>query len=156
AAEDALGVLEEGIDAELALAALMARRRDLRDEAARVLGRDPGDDLEWELRHHRVEVRGGGERAQRLRTALESAGMMLDSEQPPKRMLVDLAEIWLDEQRQTAEHRTAIGHDLAEVDAELEAARKALWRARKDDKGDQGDGDDGERLQREIEHARVA
>jgi hypothetical protein len=151
AAEDALGVLEQGIDAELALAALLARRRDLRDEAARVLGRDPGDDLEWELRHHRVEVRGGGERAQRLRIALESAGMMLGSEQPPKRMLVDLAEIWLEEQRQTDEHRTVIAHELTDVDAELDAARTGLWRARKDD-----DGDDGDRLEREIEHARSA
>ncbi len=70
AAEDALAALEEGIDAELALAALVARRRDLRDEAARLLGRDPGDDIEWALRHHRVEVRGGGERTQRLRAAL--------------------------------------------------------------------------------------
>jgi hypothetical protein len=150
AAEDALGVLEKGIDAELALAALLARRRDLRDEAARVLGRDPGEDFEWELRHHRVEVRGGGERARRLRSALESAGMMLGSEQPPKRMLVDLAEIWLEEQRQTGEHRTAIGHDLAAVEAELDVARKGLWRARNDE------ADDGDRLEREIEHARDA
>ncbi len=151
AAEDALAVLEQGIDAELARAALLARRRELRDEAARMLGRDPGDDLEWELRHHKVELRGGGERAQRLRSALESAGMMLGREQPPKRMLVDLAEIWLEEQRQTVDHRTAIAHDLGEVDGELEAARKALSRARRN-----GDVDDDDRLEREREQARAA
>src|SRR5207253_911635 len=84
AAEDALAVLEEGIDAELALAALLARRRNLREEAARILGRDPGDHIEWALRHHRIEVRGGGDRTHRLRAALESAGMMLGAEPLPR------------------------------------------------------------------------
>jgi hypothetical protein len=150
-AEDALTVLEQGIDAELALAALLARRRDLRDEAARILGRDPGDDIEWALRHHRIEVRGGGERTQRLRAALQSAGMVLGSEQLPQRMLIDLAEIWLDEQRETAEQRDRLGHELGEVEASFSRLRKAARRPRPEDEAADADPD-----VHELEQARAA
>jgi hypothetical protein len=149
ASEDAVANFEEGIDAELALAALLAHRRDLRDEATRILGRDPGDDIEWALRHHRVEVRGG-DRVDRLRTALESAGMVLGPDQPPQRLLVDLAEIWLDERRETSEQRDALAVELRDVETSLARARRAARRAGPDDEVD------AERRERELERARAA
>ena len=53
-AEDALADLEADVDAELARAELVARRRALNTKAISLLGRDPGEDVEWALRHHRV------------------------------------------------------------------------------------------------------
>src|SRR5437763_827784 len=151
AAEDALGDLEQGMDAELARAELHARRRALRDDAVRILGRDPGDDIEWALRHHRVEVRGSQQAAQRLRSALEAAGVMLGGEEPPERMLLDLARIWLDEQLESASHREQFARDLGEVEAALDRARKPSWQARSDD-----DADEQSRRRLEIDEARVA
>jgi len=132
AAEDALAVLEQGVDAELAVASLLARRRDLRGEATGILGRDPGDDIEWALRHHRVEVAGGGD-IRRLHAALESAGMVLGAEPLPRDMLVELAEVWLEEQRETAHRRAALTQALAEVQAELGRAPKSSSAAGSDD-----------------------
>jgi len=125
AAEDALAVLEQGVDAELAVASLLARRRDLRDEATVILGRDPGDDIEWALRNHRIEVSDSGDRARRLHAALESAGMVLGAERPPRDMLVELAQVWLDEQRQTEHRRNELTEALGEVQAALGRAPKS-------------------------------
>ena len=56
-----------------------------------MLGRDPGEDVEWALRHHRVRVQDGSDRAGRLKDALESAGMMLGDEELPPSLLIEFA-----------------------------------------------------------------
>jgi len=150
-AEDALARLEEGIDDELARAELRSRRRAVHDEAVALLGHDPGDDLEWTLRHHRVEVSGGGDRALRLRAALEGAGIVLGDEDVSDKLLVDLARIWLDEQQETAAHRAMLEQQLAELEVELTAVRKATRRRRPDDE-ESAD----ERRAVELEQARAA
>jgi hypothetical protein len=150
AAEDALAVLEEGVDAELALAALLARRRDLRDEATGILGLDPGDDIEWTLRHHRVEVEGGGDRTRRLCAALEAAGMVLGDEPPPRDMLVELAEIWLEEQRETAQQRDSLTDELSDVQAALSRVSK-FHRP----EGSEGDAGAGAGREAELDRARA-
>src|SRR5205085_654051 len=75
AAEDTVRELEAGVDAELARAAMVARRRELVSAAIALLGRDPGPDLEWALRQHRVRVKDSSDRSGRLSEALEKAGM---------------------------------------------------------------------------------
>src|SRR5581483_7469567 len=135
-AEDALARLEQGIDAEFARAELLARRRALREEATSLLGYDPGDDLEWVLRHHRVERRVSGEATRRLRAALEGAGMIFGDEEVPQALLVQLATNWLDAQRDAAGERAAVGEvvgeldpRLREVEAEISARRAELHAA---------------------------
>jgi hypothetical protein len=126
-AEDALADLEAGVDAELARAALVARRRELHSEAITLLGRDPGEDVEWALRHHRVRVQDSGDRTGRLEEALESAGVMISDEDVPAALLIDLAKIWLDEQGETSSRRALLEQQLGELEARLvlvmEAAR---------------------------------
>jgi hypothetical protein len=118
-AEDELATLEAGVDAELARAELVSRRRELHAEAIALLGRDPGDDVEWALRHHRVRVYDGTNRADRLHEALRGAGMVIDDDDLPSRLLVELARIWLDEQSETAERREQTERELAEVESRL-------------------------------------
>ncbi|MEY2453863.1 MAG: hypothetical protein QOD92_3437 [Acidimicrobiaceae bacterium] len=126
-AEDALADLEADVDAELARAELVARRRSLSSKAIALLGRDPGDDVEWALRHHRVRVQDGTDRAGRLQEALESAGVMIGDEEMPPALLVEIAKIWLDEQSETSSRRDALAQEMAELEARLslvgEAAR---------------------------------
>ncbi|HEY2814210.1 MAG TPA: hypothetical protein VGJ03_12160 [Acidimicrobiales bacterium] len=150
AAEDGLAELELGIDAELAHAALLARRRSLRDEATRILGRDPGDDLLWALRHHRVELRDDDDRTRRLRGALQTAGVALGDEHPPRRMLIDLAEIWLEEQRQTSARREELAHQVADVEAAIDRTREKVRRLR------DNPSDVASRRERELEQAQAA
>jgi hypothetical protein len=121
AAEDALPALEEGIDAELDHAALLGRRHALRDEATLILGRDPGDDLEWVLRQHRIEEVIDRDNVARLRAVLLSAGLVLP-DPLPENMLVDLAEIWLGEQREASHRREDLRRELGEVQAALRSA----------------------------------
>ena len=118
-AEDALSDLEADVDAELARAELVARRRSLNNQAIALLGRDPGEDVEWALRHHRVRVQDGTDRAGRLQEALESAGVVMGDEEMPPELLIELAKIWLAEQGDTAAHREVLGQELAELDARL-------------------------------------
>lgn len=125
AAEDALAQLEAGIDAELARAAMLARRRELVSAAVALLGRDPGDDIEWALRHHRVRVKDSTDRAGRLREALAQAGVMFGDDDPPASLLVDMATIWLDELAETASRRATLEHELQEVETQLALASEA-------------------------------
>src|SRR3954452_12611458 len=123
-AEDAIAELEAEVETELKHAELMSRRRALRERATELLGRDPGDDdVEWALRHHRVAVSDGGERSNRLRTALEHAGLVLGDEDVPRSMLVELATIWLEELRDTEAQRAKIEDELAELTTTLERAK---------------------------------
>ncbi|MEY2448440.1 MAG: hypothetical protein QOH79_1916, partial [Acidimicrobiaceae bacterium] len=124
-AEDAVADLEADVDAELARAALVARRRSLNSQAIALLGRDPGEDVEWALRHHRVRVQDGSDRAGRLREALESAGVMMGDEEMPPELLIDLAKIWLDEQSETSSRREVLGHELGELEARLSIVSEA-------------------------------
>jgi hypothetical protein len=151
AAEDALAAFDQGVDTELAVAALFARRRSLRDDAVRILGRDPGDDLEWGLRHHRVEVRGSHEATHRLRSALEVAGVALGDDEPPERMLVDIAQIWLDEQQETNAQLVVLTRDMAELETALHLARQATGAARSEDGADETSDHE-----REVDRARAA
>jgi hypothetical protein len=121
AAEDAQAGLDDAIEAELDQAALLGRRYELRDEATQILGRDPGDDLEWLLRQHRVEVTIDDDKAGRLRALLESAGLVLP-DPVPQDMLVDLAEIWLDEHREASLQRDEVRGELGAVLAALRRA----------------------------------
>jgi hypothetical protein len=130
-AEDAVADLEANVDAELARAELVARRRAINSKAISLLGRDPGEDVEWALRHHRVRVHDSSDRASRLHEALESAGVMMGDEEMPPALLIDLAKIWLDEQSETAARRQLLGQELGELEARLSIVRDAA-RARKE------------------------
>jgi len=130
-AEDALAELEADVDAELARVELLARRKSLHDQAITMLGRDPGEDVEWALRHHRVRVHDGSDRAGRLKDALESAGVMIGDEDLPPSLLIDFARIWLDEQGETVARREHLGQELTEVEARLTVVSDAA-RALKD------------------------
>ena len=121
-AEDELMRLEAGVDAELAQAERRNQRKELLGRVVALLGRDPGDDVEWALRQVRISAEGGA-RFERLRRTLEQVGVVLEGEDPPGPLLVELAKVWLDEQRSTAEHRTRIEAELASVDGELAALR---------------------------------
>ena len=122
AAEDAVAELEAGVDAELARASLVARRRELVGKAVAMLGRDPGDDIEWALRHHRVRVKDSTDRAGRLLEALENAGMVLGNETVPPGLLVEMAKIWLDELAETGARRAALEAELQQTEARLARA----------------------------------
>jgi hypothetical protein len=125
-AEDALNDLEADVDAELARAELVARRRSLSNQAIALLGRDPGEDVEWALRHHRVRVQDGSDRAGRLQEALESAGVVIGDEEMPPELLIEIAKIWLAEQGDTSSHREVLGHELNELEARLAIVREAV------------------------------
>jgi DNA repair exonuclease SbcCD ATPase subunit len=125
-AEDALAELEADVDAELVRAELVARRRSLHSQAIALLGRDPGEDVEWALRHHRVRVHDGSDRTGRLKEALESAGVMIGDEEMPPALLIDLAKIWLDEQGETTSRRELLGHELSELEARLALVDEAV------------------------------
>jgi len=124
-AEDALAELEADVDAELARAELVARRRVLVSGAISLLGRDPGEDVEWALRHHRVRVHDGSDRAGRLQEALESAGVMMGDEEMPPDLLIDIAKIWLDEQSETSSRREVLAEELGELEARLSVVSEA-------------------------------
>lgn len=128
AAEDALAELEAGVDAELARAALVARRRELVNAAVALLGRDPGTDIEWALRHHRVRVKDSTDRSGRLLEALASAGMALEGEDVPTPLLVEMARIWLAELAETSSRREALERELRALDDRLGRAREAARR----------------------------
>ena len=125
AAEDAVAELEAGVDAELARASMVARRRELVSAAITLLGRDPGLDLEWALRQHRVRVKDSTDRSGRLLAALENAGMALGGENVPPSLLIDMAKIWLDELAETSTRRTALEHELHDVESRLARASQA-------------------------------
>ena len=125
AAEDGVTDLEAGVDAELARAALVARRRELVGNAIALLGRDPGADIEWALRHHRIRVKDSTDRAGRLLEALENAGMVLGNEVVPPELLVEMARIWLDELGETSARRAALEAELQETEARLVRASDA-------------------------------
>ena len=125
-AEDAIAGLDAEVEAELKHAELMARRRELRDRATALLGRDPGDDdVEWALRHHRIAAPEGGDKSLRLRTELENAGLELGDEDVPRSMLIDLAKIWLEELRDTEAERLRLEAELAELTTALDRAQHA-------------------------------
>jgi hypothetical protein len=120
-AEDAFGVLEQRIGAELDHAVLLSRRQELCGEATQILGRDPGDDLEWALRQHRVEVKIDDDRVGKLRAVLQSAGLAL-ADPLPQHMLVELAEIWLAEQPAASHRQDELRRELGDVYAAIRRA----------------------------------
>jgi hypothetical protein len=112
--------LEASIDAELFKAEALDRRRLLRLQVNQLLGYEPtDDDMESALRRHRVTVEDTGGHLARLRSALDSAGLVLDGEDLDQRVLTDLATMWLKEQADTEQRRTALEGQLAEVDVRL-------------------------------------
>lgn len=125
AAEAGLAALEAGVDAELLRAELRSQQKVLRARAVEVLGRDPGDDVEWSLRQMRVEAGADNGRFDRLAQALEAAGVVLGGEDTSGELLIEMARVWLDEQGQTAAQRSRIESELASNDAELAGARAA-------------------------------
>jgi hypothetical protein len=152
-AEDAIAALDAEVEIELKHAELMTRRRALREKATALLGRDPGDnDVEWALRHHRVAVSDGGERSDRLRAALEHAGLVLGDEDVPRSMLVELATIWLEELRDTEAQRVKVEDELAELATTLERAKSN--KADQDEEG--GLAELGRRRAAKLEEARKA
>ncbi len=122
-AEDALAALTAGVDAELEQVEQKAQRRALLDRAADILGVRPGDDPQWQLRNHRVLVQDEGQRYERLRSALAAAGVHSDDSDDPEPIpgpvAIELAKVWLEEQRGAGESRAELEGELAELDAEL-------------------------------------
>jgi chromosome segregation protein len=139
-AEDAWKELQASVDAELSRAALLDRRRALRDQARALLGRDPGDDVEWALREHRIGVASTTDRSERMRAALVGAGIALADEDLGDADLIELAEVWLAEEAETGPRLALLREELARVDADLALALQQL-RGR----GDAGSGEDGDR-----------
>ena len=156
-AEDALADLEADVDAELARAELVARRRSLNSQAIALLGRDPGDDVEWALRHHRVRVLDGTDRAGRLQEALESAGVVMGDEEMPPALLIDIAKIWLDEQSETSERRDVLAQEMAELDGRLSLVADAVRIRKETPSAEDVEGEANERAARresQLEEAR--
>jgi hypothetical protein len=111
--------LEASIDAELAKAEVLDRRRRLRSMAVEVLGFDPQGDVEGALRRHRITVEDAGAHVERLRTALSAAGVAVEGEDLDERALTDLASVWLQEQAAAEARRAALQAELAEVEVTL-------------------------------------
>jgi hypothetical protein len=111
--------LEASIDAELAKAEVLDRRRRLRSMAVEVLGFDPQGDVEGALRRHRITVEDAGAHLERLRTALSAAGVAVEGEDLDERALTDLASVWLQEQDAAEQRRAALQAELAEVEVTL-------------------------------------
>ena len=125
AAEDELTRLEKGVDAELTQAELRNQQRVLRSRVVELLGRDPGNDVEWALRQVRVTNQEHGSRFDRLRDALERAGVVVADADAAGTQLIAVARVWLDEQQMTASERTRVESELAATEAELRAGREA-------------------------------
>jgi hypothetical protein len=123
-AERAWERLSALVEADLARAELRQRWRDARAEATELLGHDPGDQLDWALRQHRVPLARREETA-RLLAALEAAGLALAGEDVPDEVLADLAETWLAEHRATTAQRGRLERELADLDVELALATQA-------------------------------
>lgn len=121
-AEAQLESREIDVGEELTRAALLDRRRTLRAKAVELLGTDPGSDVEGALRRMRVEASTTGEHLDRLRGALEGAGVVLDDEDVDEPFLVDLAKVWLEEQGETEAQRRAYEREIAAIDVHLAAA----------------------------------
>ena len=118
-AEDEWEHLQADVDAELNRAAVVDRRRALRRRAVDILGFDAGDEIVWALRQHRIQVDTTDLRAARLREALEGVGLALGQERFDDKELVDLTEVWLAEDADTAKRRRIAEMELAEVVDEI-------------------------------------
>jgi hypothetical protein len=121
-AEAQLASRDIDVRQELERAALVDRRRELRDKAVELLGSDPGDDVDGALRRLRVASTSTGEHLGRLRAALEGAGLVLADEDVEERFLVDLAKVWLHEQGETEAQRRTLEQQIATIDVQLAAA----------------------------------
>lgn len=151
-AEDAWNELQAGVDAELARAELLDRRRALRERARALLGRDPGDDVEWSLREYRIGVASTADRSERLRAALVGAGIAIADEDLAEADLIELAEVWLAEEGDTGPRLALLRDELARVDADLATALQQLR-----DRGDVGsDGDRADPAARRAARLREA
>ncbi|MEY2459733.1 MAG: hypothetical protein QOG30_1563, partial [Acidimicrobiaceae bacterium] len=155
-AEDALSELEADVDAELARAQLVARRQSLISKAITLLGRDPGEDVEWALRHHRVRVHDGSDRAGRLQEALESAGMMIGDEEMPPALLIELAKIWLAEQSETSARREMLTEELGELEVRLSVVAEAARIRQEAPSSDEVEEEANERAARKQAHLEEA
>jgi hypothetical protein len=155
-AEDALSELEADVDAELARAALVARRQSLISKAISLLGRDPGEDVEWALRHHRVRVQDGSDRAGRLQEALESAGVMMGDEEMPPALLIEIAKIWLAEQSETSARREMLTEELGELEVRLPAVAEAARIRQEAPSSDEVEDEANERAARKQAHLEEA
>jgi hypothetical protein len=60
-----------------------------------------------------------------LKEALESAGVMMGDEDMPPALLIEIANIWLEEQGETASRREVLGQELGELEARLPVVREA-------------------------------
>ena len=125
-AEDAWDHLQADVDAELNRAAVVDRRRALRRRAVDILGFDAGDEIVWALRQHRIQVDTTDQRAARLREALEDVGLALGQERFDDKELVELTEVWLAEDTDTAKRRRIAEKELTEVVDEIFQLRERI------------------------------
>lgn len=124
AASAAAEEIDAAVAEELRRAELLDQRRRLRDEAVELLGVDPGDDVAGALRRRRIPATETGGHLTRLRAALEATGLVLEGEELPERVLVDLAAVWLDEQEEATVERAVLEQRVSDVDARLAAATR--------------------------------
>lgn len=133
AAEDEWRALQRDVDAALARAALLDRRRSLLTHARELLGRvTDGGEPQAELRALRVPATSTMESARRLRSALEAVGMELGDEELDHDELLLLAESWLREadlvdgrRRAALDEQSALRQQRLELVQEIEDERFA-------------------------------
>ncbi|MFZ6006010.1 MAG: hypothetical protein ACOYXM_18975 [Actinomycetota bacterium] len=133
AAEDEWRAMQRDVDAALARAALLDRRRSLLTQARELLGRVmDGGEPQAELRALRVPATSTVESAKRLRSSLEAVGMELGDEQLDHDELLLLAESWLREadlvdgrRRAALDEQSALRQERAELVQQIEDERLA-------------------------------
>ena len=151
AAEDALAALEEGVDAELALAALVARRRDLR-------GRGGAPSRTRSRRRHRVGASASPRRGARRRrahaAAASGAGIGRHGARRPSSCRSGCSSTSpRSGSTNNARRRSiarALGQELGEVEAEFSRLREGIASCSPEDAADD------DRDQRELDQARAA
>ena len=124
AASAAADEIDVALSSELRRAELLDRRRALRSAAIALLGNDPGPDIVNALRRRRVPATETGGHLERLRSALESTGLVFDDEVLPERTLVDLGTVWLEEQERAAHERAALEQRIADLESRLAEANR--------------------------------
>jgi chromosome segregation protein len=117
-AEDEWREVQLVLDAELERAALLDRRRDLRQRASRMLGSSRVRDIPAALRELRVPAVAGTDAANRLRVALDAVGLPIADEDLSDETLAKLAETWLEEDHKAAVRREEVVAELDSLAAE--------------------------------------
>jgi hypothetical protein len=121
-AEDEWREVQLVLDAELERAALLDRRRDMRQRAAQMLGTGRVRNVVSALRELRVPAVAESEAAGRLRAALDAVGLPLADEDLTDEALSKLAETWIEEDRRAAERREEVVAELDSLAAERAVA----------------------------------